>query len=44
MPDGYCHGQYDVGKTYGMCGSAWRDTLVKLQIPGNINELEAKAS
>ena len=44
LPDGYCHGQYDVGKTYGMHGSAWQDTLVELHMPGNIIELEAKAS
>ena len=44
MPDGYCHGPYDVGKTYGMCGSAWQDTLLKLHMPDNIIELEAKAS
>ena len=44
MPDGYCHGQYDVGKTYGMRGSAWQDTIKKIAIPKNINELEAKAS
>ena len=44
LPDGYGHGRYDVGSVYGMHGSAWQDTLVKLQKPGNIIELEAMAS
>ena len=44
LPDGYNHGQYDVGSVYGMCGSAWQDTLVKIAAPKNINKMEAKAA
>ena len=41
MPDEYCHGQYDVGSVYGLCGDAWQDTIKKIAIPKNIDELEA---
>ena len=44
LPDGCGHGRYGVGSVYGMCGSAWQDTLIKLQMPGNIDRLEAMAS
>ena len=44
LPDGYGCGRYDVGETYGMCGSAWQDTLVKLNVPKDIVKLEAMAS
>lgn len=43
LPDGYNHGQYDVGSVYGMRGSAWQDTLVKIAAPKNINKMEAIA-
>lgn len=42
LPDGCGHG-YSVGSVYGMCGSAWQDTLVKITMPKNIDEMEAKA-
>ena len=44
LPDGYGYGGYGVGDVYGICGSAWQDTLVKITMPKNINELEALAS
>ena len=43
-PDGYGYGGYGVGDVYGLCGSAWQDTPVKITMPKNINELEALAS
>ena len=44
MPDG-CDdcGRYGVGDVYGMCGSAWEDSLKEIHAPKNINELEENA-
>lgn len=41
LPDGCGPGHYDVGEVYGMCASAWQDTVVKITVPKNIDELEA---
>ncbi len=30
-PDG-CVGRYSISNCYGMCGSAWKDTLLKLNV------------
>ena len=43
LPDGCGHGRYGVGETYGMCGSAWKDTLLKIMPPKKIDRLEAAA-
>ena len=43
LPDGCGHGHYDVGSVYGMCASAWQDTLVKIAMPKNIDKLESVA-
>lgn len=44
LPDGCGHGRYDVGSVYGMCGSAWQDTLVGIAPPKNIDTLEARSA
>ena len=40
LPDGCGYGRYGVGSVYGMCASAWKDTLLKITPPKNINKLE----
>lgn len=42
LPDG-CDGR-SVGNVYGMCGSAWADTLKKIHAPRNIDEMERLAA
>ncbi len=44
LPDGCGHGHYGVGEVYGLCGSAWGDTLVKVAPPKNITTLEAQSA
>lgn len=41
LPDGCCHGNYGIGDIYGMCGSAWRDTLIRLAPPEDTGEPRA---
>ena len=43
LPDGCGRGRYDVGDVYGMCASAWRDTLLKISGPKNIDRMEVIA-
>lgn len=44
LPDGCGHGGYGVGEVYGMCGSAWQDTVIKITPPKNIAALEAQSA
>lgn len=44
LPDGCGPGRYDVGEVYGLCGSAWQDTLVSIAPPKKIDELEARTA
>ncbi len=44
LPDGCGHGHYGVGEVYGLCGSAWQDTLIKIAPPKNIAVLEAQSA
>lgn len=41
LPDGHGHGRYDVGDVYGMCGSAWQDSIVSIE-PPDLDRPEAK--
>ena len=43
LPDGCGRGRYDVGDVYGMCASAWQDTLLKIVSPKNIDRTEVIA-
>ena len=38
LPDG--GDGYSIDSVYGMCGSAWRDTVKKIHVPNNIDEME----
>ena len=38
LPDG--GDGYSIDSVYGMCGSAWRDTVKKIHVPKNIDEME----
>lgn len=33
LPDGCGHGRYGVGSVYGLCTSAWKDSLKEIRIP-----------
>lgn len=44
LPDGCGHGRYSVGDVYGMCGSAWQDTLVSITPPKNVTVPETRGA
>ena len=42
LPDGCGYGRYGVGDVYGMCGSAWQDTLIGITPPKDVDAPEAR--